>query len=236
MCYLILFLISNWFILFLRFVWNIRNASYRSIAENNRALWAFYNVFEKILLAIWWLIASMFVLYGFILYFNYDYPKYILIYQIIPLIVFAYIWIKAWFKIAKQIYYTNYILPIDIRLVTDDLRELGLLKFLDVIKEKDNQELLRLERPEFILNRMRHRIPEKDIVNEITEILKNDPDKAFYVENLEQFVKRLNSVFGLYYHSNIFQALSSKPMDNLAKSMYTIYIWHIAWIYKIKVK
>lgn len=78
------------------------------------------------------------------------------------------------------------------------MKELNALKldvFLDSINDNDAHELKTLNMPEFVLNRLRHRIPEKKINEHLDVVLEDNPLLEESLASTEWFIQNLNQIF-----------------------------------------
>jgi len=240
-----LFIVTNIFLIYLNILSWINNASFKAKIEQNFFIMNFYNIFHKVLIIIWAFLWLWFVFYWIYWIINWSIPIYLLYYQTIPLMVLSFFWLKEWLKFFTKTYYLYYVLEDDIYYTFNEFKKYpNLYNLINTIWEKDENELIWLNMPDFILNRLRHKIPEKKIFNIIEQYLWKEQSIYETISIMEVFVKKLNNIFWLYYHKDIFFYLKNiywkKIFDNewkenkLSKYMYMLYIIHIIWLYNYK--
>lgn len=242
-----LFLVSNAFFAYLYLLSWVNRASYKAKMENSPRISSMYDSFSKILMAIWGIVGIWFVLAWIYYVWAWIIPNYIFMLEVIPLMVLSFFALREWFKLLKKIYYTNYVFDTDLSYIMKELNALKLDVFLDSINDNDAHELKTLNMPEFVLNRLRHRIPEKKINEHLDVVLEDNPLLEESLASTEWFIQNLNQIFWLYYHKDIYIHImswlnlewifESKELELYqARAMYMVYLAHVAWLYRQKRK
>lgn len=136
-------------------------------------------------------------------------PLYFYLILLVPLLAILNYIGRSVLSIGKKFYYLNFVLPEDLRALEEDLTYIGVWK-LFTAKERAKAETLRAQPGNtFVINFLRHTIPEKKIIDILQS--KEKEENSIYgqvtldtiVHDLTLYKRKMEELFGMTYISEI---------------------------------
>lgn len=225
----------------LKFYSRIDNLRYNA-KKNNLSLAIRYNILLKFLWGVSFIIIVLILFFGVKNIFNWDLSWYILFLYLFPILSMIIYFSINFISEFKKLIFLNFFLKNNIEDFREDIKKLWLYWYIENITDKQIEELSNLRILDFIINFLRREIKESDVVysiyaNENKSSYEDKIEIHQIIDNMTNFIEKMNNEFSLNYLSQIAKSIKQQnmPDDYKAEIIYILYIVHIAWrYYKLK--